>query len=99
MLALIGAEIEDTIDDLFPGSGAVTRAIEGWRRQPVLPTLTHSPFSAINGHRRELQRDMRLNGAPRLAWPGAGQSSPSDAETAAAQPVAQGPPGAAPSVA
>jgi len=66
MLELLGAELGDQIDDLYPGSGAVGRAIEGWQQQPVLPGLTHSPFGAINGHRRDLSRHLRQQGAPIL---------------------------------
>lgn len=31
VLDLLGADPDDEVMDLFPGSGAVTRAIEGWR--------------------------------------------------------------------
>lgn len=30
---VLGIEAEDTLVDMFPGSGAVTRALETWRRQ------------------------------------------------------------------
>jgi hypothetical protein len=33
---VVGAEPDDDLDDLFPGSGAVTRAWENWRAQPAL---------------------------------------------------------------
>jgi hypothetical protein len=33
---VVGAELDDDLDDLFPGSGAVTRAWENWRAQPAL---------------------------------------------------------------
>lgn len=33
---VLGIEAEDTLDDLFPGSGAVTKALEVWRRQLTL---------------------------------------------------------------
>jgi hypothetical protein len=34
---LMGAAHDDQLDDLFPGTGAVTKAWETWRRQLVLP--------------------------------------------------------------
>jgi hypothetical protein len=33
---LLGMESQDTLIDLFPGSGAVTKALEQWRRQQPL---------------------------------------------------------------
>jgi hypothetical protein len=33
----LGAEPDDTLDDLFPGSGQVGRVWEGWKAQPGLP--------------------------------------------------------------
>jgi hypothetical protein len=43
VLELLGAEPGDAIDDLFPGSGAVTRVLDTWQRQgslvPTHPTL------------------------------------------------------------
>lgn len=36
MLDLLNAQKHDTIDDLFPGSGAVTREIEAWRNDRTL---------------------------------------------------------------
>lgn len=63
MLGLLGAEPADTIDDLFPGSGAVGRAIESWRRQPQLPLFVRSEVDRlrqIGGGRPA--RDMRLAG-------------------------------------
>jgi hypothetical protein len=65
MLALLGAEPEDTIDDLFPGSGAVGRAIEAWRRQPELYARRSQ-----DGHgdkRQTIARGLRLSGQPTLA--------------------------------
>lgn len=61
MLELLGAEGDDQIDDLFPGSGAVTRAIASWHRQPVIPVLREWRRSTY-----KLDRDMRLSGAPML---------------------------------
>lgn len=37
VLEVLNAEPEDTIDDVFPGSGAVGRAIERWRNERPLP--------------------------------------------------------------
>ncbi len=34
---ILGAEPSDEFVDLFPGSGAVTRAWEAWKRQTILP--------------------------------------------------------------
>jgi hypothetical protein len=62
MLALLGARPEDTIDDLFSGSGAVGHAIESWRRQPVLPLFTVPEVEKIKRDRRHAARDMRLAG-------------------------------------
>lgn len=31
LLEVLNVQPKDTVDDLFPGSGAVTRALEGWR--------------------------------------------------------------------
>lgn len=31
LLDVLGAEPKDAVDDLFPGSGAVTEAIQAWR--------------------------------------------------------------------
>ena len=36
ILEMLGAEQDDEVFDLFPGSGAVTEALEMWRRQPRL---------------------------------------------------------------
>jgi hypothetical protein len=36
---VIGASPDDELDDLFPGSGAVDRAWERWRRQIRIPTM------------------------------------------------------------
>jgi len=34
---MLGARPDDELDDLYPGTGAVTRAWESWRRKFVLP--------------------------------------------------------------
>lgn len=39
-LRMVGAERTDDIDDLFPGSGAVGRAIDGWRAQGSINDLS-----------------------------------------------------------
>ncbi|NIE81460.1 hypothetical protein [Asaia sp. As-1742] len=40
---LLGARPDDGLDDLYPGTGSVTRAWESWRRQFVLPQRSLSP--------------------------------------------------------
>jgi hypothetical protein len=40
VLELLGAVPADTIDDLYPGSGAVGQTIEAWRVQPKLPAFS-----------------------------------------------------------
>lgn len=40
---LVGAEPSDELHDLFPGTGAVTRAWHSWRRQLELPTNLPTP--------------------------------------------------------
>ena len=66
MLALLGAMPDDTVDDLFPGSGAVTEAIEAWRRQPALPVWTESGMAKHRRNSRRPGRDARLAGHPDL---------------------------------
>jgi hypothetical protein len=34
---VVGARPEDMLDDLFPGTGAVTRAWRSWQRKFLLP--------------------------------------------------------------
>lgn len=41
---------DDEFHDLFPGSGAVSRAWEEYRRQPRLPLTRKRPRSARTGH-------------------------------------------------
>lgn len=68
MLHLLGARIEDTIDDLFPGSGAVGQEIEAWRLQPVLP-MAERKQSAVMVERRKpgrTARDLRIAKTPDL---------------------------------
>ncbi len=47
----LGARPDDTLDDLFPGSGNVGRAWEAWRSQPGLP-LAQSPSAQKRAARR-----------------------------------------------
>jgi hypothetical protein len=47
----LGAEPEDTLDDLFPGSGQVGRVWTRWRVQPVLP-MNLSPAAKKRAERR-----------------------------------------------
>ncbi len=62
MLDLLGAEPADTVDDLFPGSGAVGRAIESWRRQPRLPVFTRSEVQENRLHPGRLARNLKAAG-------------------------------------
>lgn len=48
----LGAEPEDSFDDLFPGSGAVGRAWDEWRAQP---SLWAGPPSVRRNRRRRAQ--------------------------------------------
>lgn len=45
LFEVMGAEPDDELDDLYPGTGAVAQAWEAWRAQLVLP-LTTGPESA-----------------------------------------------------
>ena len=47
----LGARPDDTLDDLFPGSGAVVRAWEAWSAQPGL-FLAQSPAAVKRAARR-----------------------------------------------
>lgn len=47
----LGARPDDTLDDLFPGSGNVTRAWEAWRSQPGL-LMAQSPAAVKRAARR-----------------------------------------------
>lgn len=40
---LLGARPDDVLDDLYPGTGAVSRAWESWCRKFVLPEFSLSP--------------------------------------------------------
>ena len=72
MLALLGAEPDDTIDDLFPGSGAVGHAIESWRRQPELYAWRDKSASR---NPKRIARDLRLSGQPDLLAEGVLESA------------------------
>jgi hypothetical protein len=43
LFEVMGAHPDDTLDDLFPGTGAVADAWEAWRRQPCLSVETVVP--------------------------------------------------------
>jgi hypothetical protein len=43
---VLNMDPDDLLDDLFPGSGAVGRAWQEWRRQPRLPLTEGRPKSA-----------------------------------------------------
>lgn len=53
----LGAAPDDTLDDLFPGSGQVTRTWEEWRQQPGL-LLQRSPAAQKRADRRELAKKL-----------------------------------------
>jgi hypothetical protein len=44
---LLGAEVEDTFDDLFPGSGAVGASWNTWRANRPLPFLADAPETPL----------------------------------------------------
>ena len=53
MFAWLGAEPEDTLRDLFPGSGNVRRAWRKWQDSPQLP-IARSPSAENRADRRAL---------------------------------------------
>lgn len=55
MFAWLGAEPEDELVDLFPGSGQVARAWEKWRVQPTLP-IARSAAAEKRAGRRALEK-------------------------------------------
>lgn len=63
LFAWLGADPDDTLDDLFPGSGNVSRAWDAWRAQPGLDVAL-SPAAQKRAARRETERVLR--DAPRL---------------------------------
>ena len=62
----LGGRPEDTLDDLFPGSGNVGRAWDAWRSQPSLP-LAPSPSAVKRAGRRAAaaRTDEPLHGVER----------------------------------
>jgi hypothetical protein len=59
----LGARPDDTLDDLFPGSGAVGRAWDAWRSQPGL-LMARSPTAEKRAGRRAGVKALRTH--PRL---------------------------------
>lgn len=49
LLEVMNATPEDTIDDLFPGSGAVTNAIAKWRANPPLSLIFSDGLESEDG--------------------------------------------------
>lgn len=56
MFAWLGADPADELDDLFPGSGQVTRVWNEWREQPALPLEAPSPSAVKRAGRRALSK-------------------------------------------
>lgn len=56
----LGAEPDDTLDDLFPGSGQVAHAWDGWAAQPHLRIETQSPRWLKRVGRRARANDPQL---------------------------------------
>lgn len=57
VFAMLGLEEGDTLVDLFPGSGAVTRAFERWCRQARLP-IPHPAMLGTNQQDGRLQEKL-----------------------------------------
>lgn len=57
MFAWLGATPDDTLDDLFPGSGNVGQAWAKWQQQPSL-LLARSPQAEKRAQRRELVKQL-----------------------------------------
>lgn len=57
VFAWLGAEPGDSLDDLFPGSGAVAQAWERWRQQPALP-IARSAAAEGRASRRALAKSL-----------------------------------------
>jgi hypothetical protein len=55
VFAWLGAQPEDSLDDLFPGSGNVARAWDRWREQPALP-IARSAAAEGRASRRAADR-------------------------------------------
>lgn len=62
LFAWLGAEPQDALADLFLGSGAVTRAWERWRSQPVLP-IARSAAAEGRAARRSRERALTVHPA------------------------------------
>lgn len=60
LFEVMGCEPDDELVDLFPGSGAVTRAWEGWRSQTDIYSLT-GPVAPEKETRAEADRDTLLD--------------------------------------
>lgn len=59
MFAWLAADPDDELDDLFPGSGQVTRVWNEWRETPTLPLEAPSPGAARRADHRARQRAAR----------------------------------------
>ncbi len=57
MFAWLGADPDDTLDDLFPGSGQVGRVWDEWLAQPSLPIEAPGQSAIKRAERRELARN------------------------------------------
>lgn len=55
---MLGARPDDELADLFPGTGAVTRAWETWRGLFVLPAATPRVAAATNGVAHEQNQEV-----------------------------------------
>ena len=53
----LGADPDDTLDDLFPGSGNVSRAWDAWRAQPGLP-ISLSDAANKRAERRAIEKSL-----------------------------------------
>ncbi len=56
MFAWLGADPEDELEDLFPGSGQVGRVWDEWRAQPALPIEAPGPSAVKRAGRRALAK-------------------------------------------
>lgn len=59
LFAWLGADIDDELDDLFPGSGQVGRVWNEWRLQPTLPIEQPSPAAVRRAGKRAQDRMLR----------------------------------------
>jgi len=58
LFAWLGAEPDDTLDDLFPGSGQVGEAWAEWQLQPSFQ-LARSPSAEKRADRRAIEKGLR----------------------------------------